>query len=220
MKGFCFFNKAFAVACITLGIFVLGGCSYLFQKPYKPSKPFPAKIPETSKYSVAYNARGEFFIADRKGESLPAEKIPLSVLLKSSDMTRSDWLTVLGSFKLYQVKYDNSVWLCNEGFQCYKGEVKDDEKSAVLSLNYDGKRLFISDADGRLVTPKDLKAFAALVKEANLDKKLGIKELSTFTIYKIIGSIKVADCVWGRCLCTCIHSNGTRTPCVNGQCPD
>lgn len=224
MKGLHFIYKAFVVACVTLGIFALVGCSYFFQKPYNPSKPFPAKIPGTSKYSVVYNAKGEFFIADQNGEALPAEHIPLSVLLKSSNMSRKDWLTVLGSFKLYRVKYDKSVWLCDEGFQCYKGEIKgeknNDANSAVLSLNYDGESLFISDAAGQLVTPKDLKSFAALVEETDLDKKLGIEELSTFTIYKIIGSIKVADCIWGRCICTCIHADGSRTKCVYGECPD
>lgn len=220
MKNLRFIYRALVVACVLFGMFVLVGCGYRIQKPYKPSRFFPTKIPETSKYSISYNAKGKFFISDQKGEALPAECIPLSKLLKVSKKSRKDWLTVLGSFKLYQVKNDNSVWLCDKSDQCYKGVLKNDEKRAVLALNYDGNRLFISDADGGLVTPKDLRSFASMIEETDLSAKYGIKELSNITIYKIIGSDKVSSCFMGRCLCTCLYEDRDDTGCIEGECPD
>ncbi len=218
MKGLHLKKGVWNVLWILLGVFVLAGCAGW---SYRPSPPFPAPVPEDAKITKNYNSKGQFFFADQKGEVVSTKPMPFGVLLQKSDTTEPNWMKVLGCFTVYRIPNHSNVWLCDKDSRCLEGTPADKANGAVFSVNFDGKKLFIADASGRSISEKDLKKFASLVRDTDPDSRAGIRLLDTFTIYKIKGSIRIADCCENICFCTCFdETTWHQSACDrHGACP-
>lgn len=183
-------KTALVFSLILVGLLVLVGCC---RQPYKPVKAFPAETPDNAKMTINFNERGEFFIADHEGEAVSTKPVPFTTLVKEADEKDPNWLAVLGSFTLFRIRENSSLWLCNKDFQCIEIPLSGKVNSAVFSINYDYERdrLFFGSADGREINVKELKSFASLIRDTDFREKYGIKTINTFTIYKLKGSIKL-----------------------------
>jgi hypothetical protein len=214
MEGYQSKKQIFLLVFLLIGTIAVAGCSW---SSYQPTKPFPAPIPDNAKYTINFNAQGDFFIADSKGMAVMIKPVPFAALLTKADLKARKWITAFGCYTLYRIKKDNRAWLCDKDFRCVEGRMEGEENNAVFSVNYNGDEIFLGSASGNEV--KDLKAIGSLIEKTDPDSQKDVEILGSFTVYKIIGSQKLSLCINNKCYCTCFDpATNSLSACDHGNC--
>jgi hypothetical protein len=196
-------NPVIVLCCMVLWLSLITAC---VKNPYAP-KPFPVNKVENAKVTYNFNAEGLSFVTDQDGIAIPSKGIPFETIVKKAKKEDPDWIRVFGSYTIYRSRVDKNVWLCSnsEGGKCIEGNMDNEKGGAVLSLNYDGERLFFGNAKGH--EEKNLRSLSSLLHKMDFSRKTELEVFNTFVIYRVKGSQLWLDCSGGICRCKCVDTN-------------